>query len=374
MRKISAVSLSFFVAFFSISELLAEEKKYPNVVGQIFSQVSGDRVLSSGKASGVSPNNAYLYSQADVALNFDKNWSASTQWRLQPNNVFTTRNDEYPERYRTFFSQGRGFRPSDEGLLVEEIKLNYRSDDAIFSLGKFDPKFGSTYDKTAKLGIFTPQIGEDYNLREKIGGNITALLEHSKISFNTFMNDTTGLSSSAFNNRGRSSSKSGYAGSTGTISSYSVTMEGSDLFGEENWHYNIGYRSLGTDSGEGRKREVGYVLSSSYIYEMGAKTTITPFFEMAKINNFNGEAGRDATYTTLAVTFKHSSWNIGVSNINRNISQLQRDRKISDRFTQIYTGYKFSEKLSFDVTHARIKEGGNSGNMFGFVLSYLYKF
>lgn len=373
MRKISAILLSTLFAVFLSSEAISGEKKYPNIEGQIFSQMQLDRVVSTNK-TGVSVNSGFLYVQSDVELNFNKNWSASTQWRLNPNNVYNTRNGVYPERNRTFFGDGRGFKLGEEGLIIEEIRLNYKGDDAEFYVGKFDPKFGETHDPQKKLGIFTSQFNYDYYMREKLGASATALLEDSKIIFSTFFNDTTGLSRSALDDRGRAISSNGsIAGSTGTLSSYSLTMDGDNLFGRKNLKYNVGYRSLGVGNSDS-KRESGYIFGSEYVHEIGLNTTVTPLIEIVNIRNFTGEAGRNATYATFAVTMQYSSWNFGVSSLNRNIKQLQRDKKVSDRQMQIFTGYKFTNNLSLDVTQSRIKEDGSSGNLFGVSLSYLYKF
>ncbi len=372
-------SLQFLVIFLLFSqalhaETLAEKsRQFPNVSGDILFQAQADRIMSSQR-SGTSPNNAFIYIEPNLALNFNKNWSIKTDWRLQPNDVLTTRNGEYPERYRTMLQSNRGFSLGDQGLIIEELKLNFENEDMKFFAGKFDPTFGTAHKKSKRIGVFTSQFTEDYNLREKIGAGISALLEDSAITVNSFFNDTTGLSRSALDDRGRASKNSGIAGDTGTMSSYSVSMDGEYLFGVKNLFYNLGYRSLGVDKIDNRQREKGYVLGSEYLYKTGTNSSLIPFAEIVKIDNFTGEKNRDATYTTLALIGKYSSWTASISRLSRDIKQYQRTSNISDHQLQVSAGYKFTNNITLDVTRADIKENGAKATVLGSTLSYIYKF
>ncbi len=372
MKKFLLQFSAIFILF--SSQVFAEDvQEFPNVSGNVLFQAAVDRVMST-QQSGVSPNNAYVYVEPNISLNFNKNWSLKTDWRLQPNNILTTRDSTYPERYRTFFQADRGLKPQDEGLLVEELKLDFKNEDMNFFVGKFDPTFGTAYRKSKRIGVFTSQFAEDYNLREKIGGGISALLENSKVTFNTFFNDTTGMSRSALDSRSRASRSNGIAGNTGTLSSYSASMEGENLFAVENLFYNVGYRSLGVDRLDNRRREKGYVFGSEYVHEISLSTSIIPFIEIVKIDDFTGEKNRNATYTTIALMGKYSSWIGSVSHLSRNIRQSQRSSNMSDRQLQLSVGYKFNDNLTLDFTRANVKENGNGGTVFGAVLSYIYKF
>jgi hypothetical protein len=367
--------ITFTAIFFAATfPLRAEDaKNFPNISGETLFLAQADNVISTDK-KGVSPNNGFLYVQSDFGLNFNQNWAIKTQWRMQPNDTLTTRNQVYPERYRTFLQHNRGFGVDDTALLVEELKLDFKNEDMNFYVGKFDPTFGTAYKKSKRIGIFTWQIAEDYNLREKIGGGVSAFLENSKITFNTFFNDTTGLSTSAIHDRGRAQTNNGLAGNTGTLSSYSVAMEGENLLGVENLFYNLGYRSLGTDKIPGRRREQGYVANVEYLYQLGIMTSIIPYAEVVKINDFTGEKNRDAIYSTFALIGKYSAWNASVSYITRNIKQNQRSYNISDNLLQLSVGYKFTDNLTVDVTRANLKEGTYHAGLVGISVSYVYKF
>lgn len=368
LPKVAAVFL------FSSASLHAETvSQYPNIAGNVLFQAQADRVLSTTK-NAVSPNEVFTYVEPNFALNVNKNWAVKTDWRLQPNNVLTTRDTTNPERYRSFLSANRGVHVSDTALLVEELKVQFQNEDMRFTAGKFDPTFGVAHNKAKRIGVFTAQFTEDYNLREKIGVSMTALLEKSKVTVNSFFNDTTGLSGSALNKRKTANSKNGTAGSTNSLASYSVLIDGKDFFGVEDLTYNLGFRSLSVDRLEGRQREKGYVIGTEYLHKIG-DTSFIPFVELVRINSFTGEQGRNATYSTAALIAKYSSWTGSVSYLTRSIKSHIASQGIGkSNQVQLSVGYKFTNNLTLDFTRSNMKEDGYKGSMIGAVVSYLYQF
>ncbi len=368
MKKLLLV----FISFVGFIDSAFSASQYPNVTGSVLLQVEADRVLSS-TTQGVSPNNTYFYSEPKMSINLNRNWSVKTEWRLQQNNVLTTRDQERPERYRTFFSQDRGVGFSQSALLIEQLKANYQNEDMEFSIGKFDPTFGTAHNKGKRIGVFTSQFTEDYNLREKIGASLTALLESSKFTINSFVNDTTALSKSALNNRGKATSSKSIAGNGGIFSSYSMSLEGHDPFGIKNWNYNIGYRNLGVGNMPQTARESAYVLGSEYLFKAGDSTYLIPFVEIVKIKNFTGTSGRNATYTTVAGIVRYSSWTASISQLKRDITTVNGVGS-NGRHMQVSAGYKFTDNFTIDVSRSSVREDGNKGSLFGVMMSYMYKF
>lgn len=369
MKKI----ILLFVASFAFSKIANAAQQFPNVSGNILMQLEVDRILSSNK-QGVEQNNAYIYSEPKLSLNFNHNWSVKTEWRLQQNNTLTTRDKDNPERYRTFMNNDRNFGFSEAGILIEQLKVHFQNEDMEFSAGKFDPTFGTAHNKAKRIGVFTSQFTEDYNLREKIGANLTALLENSKITISSFFNDTTDLSKSSFNDRGRAQRSDNIAGNTGTLSSYAISMEGHNPFGIKNWNYNFGYRNLSVDNAVDRDSEKGYVVGSEYLYKASNDTYLIPFIEIVKINNFTGESGKDALYTTIAGILRYSSWTASISSLKRDINSTNNKSSSNGRQIQVSAGYKFTNNFTVDVSRSNIREDGSKGALFGVVFSYFYKF
>jgi hypothetical protein len=372
MKKYFSQFFAIYLLFFS--ELFAKESdKFPNFSGNVLMQFQADRILSTNK-EGISANNAFIYVEPNISLNLNSNWSIKTDWRIQPNNVLTTRNNQFPERYRTFLQKDRGLNLQDTGLLIEELKLHFENDDIKFFAGKFDPSFGVAHNKAKRIGVFTSQFTEDYNLREKLGAGITALLENNEITLNTFFNDTTSLSQSGLNKRGQATKKSGIAGNAGVLSSYSFSINGENFFGFEDWIYNVGYRNLGVGKTDISAREKGYVFGSEYLYKIGARSSVIPFFEAVKIDNFAGQKGRNGIYTTTALIGRYINWTSSISLLNRNINASQTTSKSTGRQVQISFGYKFPNNVTIDFSRSSLTEDGHKAALVGFLMGYFYKF
>lgn len=380
MPKIT-ISKSFYIliALYSISARAEDGLKYPFLSGDILIENRSDHIYSRKTSSNLKTNNSFFYVENNSNLHINQFWQIKTNWRLQPNNVITTRNVEFPERYRTILQNNRSIGMLDRmGLIAEEIKINFENEDLIANIGKFDPTFGTAHFKSKKLGVFTRDFTEDYNLREKIGGNLNILLENSQISLNSFFNDTTPLSESAINNRGQASQNQAISGNNGNLSSYSVNLKTSKTLGFDNWFSNLGYRSLGVKNALNNSREFGVVLNSEYLWQYG-RMSIVPFVELVKINNFTGEKDRNALYSTTAMMLRYNNWNMSGSFINRNIKSKIKNYSIRDYQAQISVGYKFKNGFAIDLTRANIKESSlnsasRKASLIGANLSYLYKF
>jgi hypothetical protein len=343
-------------------------KQYPNISGRILFEVKTDHL--SSKDTKVPANNTYINIEPDFSLNIDKNWSVKTGWRIYP---VKKRDEIYPERTRTFFSENRGFKQDDTGVIIEELKVNFQTDDVKFFAGKFNPTFATAYRKEKRIGVFNTDFTEDYELREKIGGGMSAILDNSELSFSGFFNDDTDLSRSAFKDRGKASRNDGLAGNTGTLSSYTITLEGADLLDVQDLFYNFGYRNLDIDDSHEGNREKGYTVNLEYPIKTSENGAITPFFELVKINNFTGRSGRDAIYLTTALLGRYNKMTASVSNVMRDIKKNPTTRSRDNQF-QVSIGYKITDSLTIDLSRAVIREVGNRGVALGAMMSYIYQF
>lgn len=372
---IKKIKLTLLFALFSINSFAQESKtNFPRIDGEFLLMLQSD-YLSSAKDSGANKNNNIIYGEADFALRFDRNWSLKTNWRFFPESQLSSHQEYDFQRYHSILNSSRGFNIDDPSLIIEELKVDFVNEDLNFFVGKFDPEFGKAFKKEKRIGVYTWLFNEDYNLREKIGGGVSALLENSKITFNTFFNDTTSLSKSALNERGRAPRTDGISGSNGTLSSYSVSMEGQDLFNVTNLYYNLGYRNLGINEAPNRKRESGYTLGLEYLFNLNPNTKLIPLLEIVKINNFGGAQDRDALYYTLSAMATYSSWSASLTYNKRNIDKsVDMAKKINDKMFQMTIGYKINQNMTFDFTRAMIDENGYSATAFGANLSYLVKF
>lgn len=372
---ITFFALSFCISSFAYADFDADSddsaKNFPNISGKVLFELRSDRILSINQA-GVSDNNSFLNIEPDISLNIDKNWSIETNWKILP---LSKRDEINPERYRTILNQDRGILNLDNtGVLVQELKVQFQNDDMKIFAGKFNPSFGTMFRKSKRIGVYNTDFAQDYEIRGRIGAEVAALLEDSEISVSTFFNDISGLSGSSPYNMGAEKSSSNLSGNTTSLSSYTISTEGQNFFGIENLYYNAGYRSLAVNSAAGRKRELGYVIGSEYLYKTGINSSLVPVIELVKINNFTGEQGRNAIYKNLALIGKYSNWTASASAMHRDIKRPQRSINNHDRIYQLTIGYKFANNITLDITRGSIKEDGKKAVLIGTLISYLYSF
>ncbi len=378
MKKFTKILFLLVIARFLMINSFANAKdQYPNVDGQILFEVRGDRILSS-KQQGIETNAGYVNIEPDFALNFNENWSVKTGVRILP---MRQRQYQYPERSRFILGDNVGINRDinidDSGAVVEELKAQFENEDMKFSAGKFNPTFATLYRRNKRIGLFTTDITEDYELREMLGFSGSALLEDSEITLSTFFQDTTSLSNSAIRRRKSRDRDDFTAANTGTLSSYSLTIEGRKFLGVENLFYNFGYRSLGVDESQDTKRETGISANLEYLHKIGRNTSIIPVIEYVQINNFTGRRNRDGEYLTTSIIAKYSGWNLSITSVFRNLDnnyEAAPKQKNRDRLLQLNVGYKFTNNIALDVSRAEIKEDGKEASALGFILSYLYEF
>jgi hypothetical protein len=370
--------LLFFLILFTTPCLaIAESNDLPIMSGKIFYQIQTDRIISSPDKN-INQSSGFLYVEPNISLNITNNWSIKNQLRFQPNNTLTTRNQKDPELYRSFLQNDRNIGLNKNGILVEEIKLRYENEDMRLDIGKFDPTFGTAHRRNKRIGVFTSQFTEDYNLREKIGINIVALLEDAQLSVSSFFNDNTHLSNSAINKRGVDNKSRGIAGSTKSFSSYSISLEGDNLFAFKNWFYYFGYRSLGVKNSFVnnlyRDREQALAISSEYKHKIGKQTSLIPFAEAVYTKNAAGIKNRNNSYLTTALIGQFSSWTASGSYSLKNINNKQINNNKTDKQLQFSVGYKFDNNIALDLSRAKITENGRNATLVGANLTYLQEF
>lgn len=348
-------------------------EQYPNISGRSLFEFRGNRISSADK--NIIGNNTNMNIDTYFSANFSKNWSLVTDWRFEPMN----QSQNNPERYREMLSSKKGIGIGQNALVVDQLKGQFENEDARFVVGKFNPAFGSAFRKEKRIGIFTTNFTRDYELRGKLGIGITAILENSELAVNAFCNDSTGLSNSAIKKKGVTKKSDALAGNTSTPSSYAITMQGQDLGGIDDLFYNFGYRNLAVGNVVGRDSETGFVAGLEYLIPIGLKSSLIPFFEVVKIDNLSGIAGRNSIYMTVSLVAKYSSWTASIANVTRSIAQKDISTaanlgQVSDRQLEYSIGYQFNKNIALDLTSASIKEDNRRASVFGVLLSYAYNF
>ncbi|MFT6106579.1 MAG: hypothetical protein ACJA0S_000180 [Rickettsiales bacterium] len=342
--------------------------QYPNISGKALFEIRADRITSTDK-SNIESGNANAFAYANAKLSLSKQWSVITDFEFEP----VTEQRSRPEIYREILGDKRGNQVGTNGLAINEIKVQYVNKDARFFFGKFNPAFGSAFEKEKRIGVFATDFTQDYKMEGKLGAGFTALLQDLEITADLFFNDTTALSNTAIRHRGAEKRSDGLAGNTSSPTSYSVSAQGQDLFGVRDLFYNVGYRHLQVDKISGRDDEKGFVGGLEYLLPLSSSISLIPFIEVASIDNFTGQEGYDVLYSTLALMAKYSGWSASIASVTRDID-LPNSQGNTDRQLQYSIGYKFTNNFAIDLSRMNLKENGHKATVVGALVSYIYNF
>jgi hypothetical protein len=345
--------------------------QYPNFGGEIDIKYKVGRVTSGGKA-GASRNEGLFGVDSNYTLNFSKNWSIRSTLTAYP--IISGDNPNINESEYRFRSRNRGFRLNNTALVVEELGVYYKNKYGEVFAGKFDPKFGPSYEDSIISGVFSNEFRADYDLLEELGVGGAVNFNDNKLTVSTFYDDNTELRRSALARRKLSEVRDGDAANTANLSSYIVHLEGKNLFETENLSYHIGYRSLGMEKMSNTAREIGYSTSLAYSFELQNNVTLVPFIELIKINNFAGKSNYNDFNSILALSAKYNHWRSSIVSSRRSAKQSSNNIKIHDNQLQFSVGYQFSERLGLDLSAMDLKENHVSGFVVGAMVKYAYKF
>jgi hypothetical protein len=364
MIKKIITSLSLTLMIFA-SNLNAQNTSSMNFTPTITSDITilnHNEYLTNLKNNSSKRYNGYIFIESDNSFKFNDNISFDVNINLYPDAQFKTNKTINYQPYHNIANNERDFNLVNNAAIIEEIKIKFTNEDLELQLGKFNPQFGKIYDKNKRIGAYSWQFAQDYNLREKIGGQISALLENSKLSFSAFINDATQLSNSALNKRGAADDDQKIPGNSGSLSSYSINYEGHNPFKINNLFYQIGYRSMSA-SHENQKRENGYLIGAHYLYELNDNTKIIPLFEIVKIDNLLGKEKSDAIYKTASIQCKYSSWTTSATYNSRKLTQITESNITSNEdIFQLTIGYNITKNLAIDLTRAEIDNHNNKFN------------
>lgn len=201
----------------------------------------------------------------------------------------------------------------DNGLYVGELGLSFSNDNFTAMAGKISPAFAMAWD--AAPGFFGVDLAEDYELSEAIGGSVEIPFilgggEHT-VSASVFYTDTTVLSDSFGEERGRATLADGGAGNTEKLDNFAVQLAGA--FG--NTEYNLSFRQLSAGLGD-VSDEVGASLGVQHSFDVSGNK-LTVLGEIAGFEGFGGTAD-NATYATLSAAYSVDEWTFSASFTGRN--------------------------------------------------------
>ncbi|WP_321390717.1 hypothetical protein [Emcibacter sp.] len=282
--------------------------------------------------------------------------------------------EEVNEEEGEFFEENEYFQQM--GLFMEEVFLAYKTGNARFFAGKFNPIFG--VGRELAPGPFGHQLPEDYYEQlERVGigagysfGSDDAG-EHT-LTLQSYFTDTSFLSGSLVASRERLSRSDGGLANTGDFSSYAVSLEGSLPVPGLELEYSTSYMKNAVDEG-GDDDETGIALALFGSVDLAGAMQFSPFIEYVSLSIAEGEA-QDRDIITLGGTVFYENWKTAAS--YSRVSSTPVDQDIEDIDThqlQLSLGYVFENDLQIDIGYIYSKLKINEETAHDHILGIMFR-
>lgn len=265
----------------------------------------------------------------------------------------------------------------DQGLFIEELKLNYSFGRASVFAGKYNPPFGIAWD--FGRGIWSEDFAEDYEITEKIGfGGAYDIVDrqggtHSLIA-GTFFADTTLLSESTLQGRGNNTLSDGGVSNTEDFSSFALALEGQDPLGLGGAWYKLGYRHQAAgDAAPGQEDENGFVVSLGRSGNVHEDVTLDGLVEYASIDDFAGTMNTRRYFSASLVALYKQRWNVTLGYTLRDIDVAAGDN-IDDHLFQISGGYDFGQGTTAEIGWRVTEIAGADRDIVGGLVRHSFSF
>ncbi len=359
--KTKNLLLSGAALFVASAPVTANAQSLPTLSGEVVVELQNEYTTDSDDSTTDGYNNLFLRTEVAPTLSFNENFF------IDGVIVWEDIQDRDPNESNFF---------DNEGVFVEEIKLNYENGPFAAWAGKFNPGFGIAWD--FGRGIWGEDFAEDYEITEKIGLGAGYTFETESFgahtfAANTFFADTTFLSGSTITNRVTTDLDDGGVSKTEDFSSYVISLEGEDLAGVENLYYKLGYRNQDEgDATVGGDRETGYVVTLGHTLPITDRVEVDGLLEFADISNFEGGSADNQYATASFITTIDDAWNVTASYTARDIDDAGADSE--DHLLQISAGYDFGQGTTAELGWRNAEEGGSDSDIIGGLIRHTFEF
>lgn len=336
-----------------------EVKSYPYISGEVAIEVQNDWTYDSDDRNA-ELNDLFTKTEPEIVLHLTPGLSVLIHGVLEPVEA------PGPSDDRVF---------EDQGLFVEELHLTYATEWFSVFGGKFTPNFGLGWDVAP--GVYGTDFAEGgYELAEQIGLGATVTFKDKRfgahtLSASTFFTDTTVLSESAINNRGRTRLSSGGAGNTEDLSSFAVALDGGEISALPGFGYHIAFVLRAEGQGN-TADETGIAIAVRYSFSV-AGVGVSPFIEYVHFDDLAGTDGDERDFLTTSLQMVWKQWNLAVSRTGRD-TDIAGGSGSDDELVQISVGYAFESGLGIDAGWKFTEEADIDSDTFGVLLAYTITF
>lgn len=334
---------------------------YPHIGGEVVMELQNEYTVDSDDPATDEHNNMFFRTEVAPTLAINENF------HIDGVAVLENIQDRDPNDNNYF---------DNEGIFIEEIKLNYENGAWAAWAGKFNPAFGIAWD--FGRGIWGEDFAEDYEITEKlgVGGSYTygneSIGAHT-LAANTFFADTTFLSGSVITKRDQLDKKDGGVSNTEDFSSFVVSLEGEDLAGVENLYYKLGYRNQAEGDASVGDHETGYVATIGHAVSLSDRVGVDGLVEYVDISNFENSTSDNRYFTTSLITTIDEQWNVTASYTDRDI-RTPGAADVDDYLLQVSGGYDFGQGTTAEIGWRSSEEGGVDSDVVGGLIRHSFAF
>jgi hypothetical protein len=357
---LSGVGVSLLPSF-AMAQTSAIPKISPQISAEVVHEIQNEYTTDADDPSIEGYNNLFYRSEVAPTLQFNENFY------LDGVAVFETIQDRDLNKSNFF---------DNEGVFIEEIKLNYEHGAWSAFAGKFNPAFGIAWDYR---GIWGEDFAEDYEITERIGfggGYVFDTPQYGAhaLTASTFFADTSFLSQSKITDRGDLSKSDGGASNTESFESFAVSLDGENLGGVDGLYYKIGYQNQAEgDADIEADRQTGVALTMGHAMPLTDRVALDGLVEYAIINNVDS-ADVDSDYITASlITTMDDAWNVTASYTGRDI-EAAGAADDDDYLFQISGGYDFGQGTTAEIGYRTAEESGNDTNIIGGLVRHIVEF
>lgn len=340
----------------------AHAETYPNISSELVLELQNEYTTNSDDASREDYNNAFFRSELATTVQLNEHFF------IDGVAVFENIQNIEPNESNFF---------DNEGVFIEDIKLNYQNGPVALLAGKFNPAFGIAWD--FGRGIWTEDFAEDYEITEKIGVGARYRFGNDKIGTHnliasSFFADTTFLSGSRITGREQLNKRDGGTSNTEDFSSFTVALEGENLAAVKNLYYKLGYRHQAEgDASTGGDDETGYVVTLGHVFPVTNRVSMDALVEYTDISNFDTGTADNQYFTANVITTFDDAWNLTVGYTARDITDAGT-ADINDHLVQVSGGYDFGQGTTAELGWRGSKEAGSDTDIIGGLIRHTIAF
>lgn len=334
--------------------IAAEEKEEQRwITGSISVELENDTTVSSEDPDGeINDLNATI--EPGVTVHFTPEFSFTAHA------VFDAVRDPDPGKNRYL---------DGHGLYLDELHLDYETDQFSLIGGKFTPNFGKAWDEAP--GVFGSGMAEDYELAERIGFGGSYTYESEKVgkhslSTSLFFLDTSPLSGATITSRPRNFKSDGGPSNTETPISVAVALDGT-LPAPTGLAYHLAFVNQAEGEGDtADERALAFALARGF---KAGDVEITPLVEYVHLWNADAVKDQSRDYVTVALGLGWQNWNTAAVYTRRD-SDFIASEDMNDSLFQLSAGYEFPFGMTVDLGWQVLVEENITSHTIGTLLAY----